>query len=154
MALYRLENTETGEVKRLQQLDRDSVKLMKVEPPWVWKKGLPKSVGKPAVGSLTHVLRLMDCEGFTDHTLNQIQKFTLRDEKQTAARSAARLETKRKFSELMREQSLDHRKTVTKFITTQCGMSFQAGIKVGLSAGLVSSWWEDSCLESDADEDD
>ena len=142
MALYRLENTETGEVKRLQQLDRDSVKLMESEPPWVWKRGLPKNVGKSAVGSLHQVLRVLDCEGFTDFTLHQIHKFTLRNEKQTAAQHEARLETKRKFSELMREQPLAHRKTVSDFISSQCTISLLAGLKMGLSAGLVNGWRE------------
>ena len=153
MALYRLENTETGEIKRLQQLNRDSVKLMKKEPPWIWKRGLPKSKGNSVVGSLSQVLRLLDCEGFTDYTLNQIQKFTLRDEKQTAARSKTRLEIKRKFSELMRKQSSDHRETVSAFIASQCGISLQAGLKMGLSAGLVS-WWDETGLESDANEEE
>ena len=141
MALYRLENTETGEVKRLQRMDRDSVKLMKEEPPWIWKKGLPKIAGKSVVGSLTQVLRLLDCEGFTDHTLHQIQKFSLREEKQAAARSEVRLKVQRKFSEFMRGQPSDHKETVSAFLAMQCAISFQAGLKMGLSAGLVSSWW-------------
>ena len=120
------------------------------EPPWVWKKGLPKIVGKSTVGSLTHVLRLLDCEGFTDFALNQIQKFTLRNEKQTAARSKARLEMKRKFSDFMSKQPIGDRKIVSEFIASQCGISLQAGLKMGLSAALASSWWEDeSCLEPD-----
>ena len=140
MALYRLENVETGKVKRYLRMGAEDVDLMNTEEeaPWEWRKGLRKTstYSKP-VGSLAKVLRTLDCEGFSEYALNQIQRFTRRNEIQAAKGLKEREAIKARFSKIMKGLSRADRVAVGRFVSSQAKISFEAGLKMGLAGKQV-----------------
>lgn len=91
------------------------------------------------MNSLAAVFRLLDTEGFTEHSAACVQRYNRR---QVAgrARQMIRYEKNRKrFSDVAKALSPGDKLILGKFIATREAMAFDAGLRIGLSAGLCGS---------------
>ena len=77
MPQYRLEHADTKEVIQVRRMSKETARYLNSEQcdGYQWQLGLIQH-GNGSVGSLTPVLKILDLEGFDDHTINSIQSWT------------------------------------------------------------------------------
>ena len=98
----------------------------------VWKQGLDPSHQKP-VRSLHQIVRSLDTEGFDEHAMNVVNRF-MHHRVNHIKRSQDHYEKARKlFAEFMSQHTVEDRKVVGRFMSAQCGRSFEAGLRLGMT---------------------
>ena len=139
MPWFRLVDMKTNKTLKTRRLDHEvanewNADLNTDERKWIM--GLDRT-GRPAVKTLSHILRNLDVEGFDDHSMSTIESWLTQQAKE-ASYERKRYELRRKrFGKFMREQTPEARRVVGKFMSSQLKHSFEAGIRAGLAAYLV-----------------
>ena len=88
------------------------------------------------LNSAVHIARLLDCEGFTDHTASVITKFAKRCMTERQMYKYKRL--KKAMGKLCEGMSESDKLALGRFIGLQKAISFQTGMKMGLAAAIVT----------------
>ena len=83
------------------------------------------------------IAKLLDCEGFTDYTANQVERYWKQNANLTdrQRRSLARVE--RALSELAKGLSEGDRRVLGKFVGLHKKMAFETGLRMGLTCMAV-----------------
>lgn len=85
------------------------------------------------LNSTVVIARLLDSEGFTPHVANGVARFALKQA--TVGQRRRYKRTKRIFSELAKTKLTDTDKMVLgKFMSAKLEMSFNTGLRIGLTA--------------------
>ena len=139
MPWYRKVDTTTGETTGVRHMSYEVARLMnEQETDGVqWQIGLSPG-GKPAVGSIVHLFRGLDTEGFNEHSVNVIQQWLDQGVKSKAREREAYHKIRDQFAAFMTDQPIEIRNMVGRFIAKQCGASFKAGLHAGVSAALIT----------------
>lgn len=99
---------------------------------------------KPRLDSLAPIFRLLDTEGFTEHSAACVQRYNRRQATARARQMATYERNRKRFSEMAKGLSKGDRLILGKFIATREAMAFDAGLRIGLSASTFET-------EDDAD---
>lgn len=93
---------------------------------------MPKQGGN---NSAIIIARLLDSEGFSAYTAQQVKRYSLRN---ATDQQAERYEkVKKRFSEIMKSHSLEERMLIGAYIRILQKMAFDSGLKIGLTAYAV-----------------
>ena len=83
------------------------------------------------------IAKLLDCEGFSDHTANQLEKYW-RNVSNLTVRQKLQLERmERAISEWCRDMPADKRLLLGKFVGLHKKMAFEVGLRMGLTCMAV-----------------
>jgi len=100
---------------------------------------------KPGNNSALVVARLLDAEGFSAHVAQQVKRYSLKQARREQVKRY--VDVKREFSEIMAKLTKGERMVVGAYIRILKGMSFDTGLKIGLTAYAVE------CEERRAEEE-
>jgi hypothetical protein len=78
------------------------------------------------------IAKLLDAEGFSDHVANQVEKYWLHVVNASARKKHRRLE--RNIAEMCKKFDDGEKLILGKFISMHKAMSFQTGLRIGLTA--------------------
>lgn len=94
-------------------------------------------MAKRPLNSAIVIAKLLDCEGFSDYTANQVERYWKRNEVKTdrQKRQVERLE--QAFSEWTKDMPADKRLLLGKFIAMHQKMGFDTGVRIGLTCSAV-----------------
>jgi hypothetical protein len=81
------------------------------------------------------VARLLDTEGFSAHVASEVKRYSLRNARPEQLRRYR--EVKAEFSGIMQRLTKQERLLVGAYIRILKGMSFDTGLKIGLTAHVV-----------------
>ena len=145
MALYRLVNTNTNEILKIQRMGHDAAKYFNQHTPenQEWRKGLDKETHRPVL-SLVQIFRTLDVEGLTDNQLNTIKRWARHNRQQATILQEKIQRQEAKFSAVMKNLTDAERQSVGKFISIRAKESFEAGLRLGLAGRLLHDELEDS----------
>lgn len=94
------------------------------------------------------VAKLLKCDGFTDHTGNIIEKYWLKNICHPGGKKKYR-KYEREVTELCKKLTDAERMILGKFISTHKAMSFDAGLRIGLTAFARKGDKEYAMVETD-----
>ena len=154
MPYYRLVNRETGESVALRRMSHDAANLLNAElgDDQQWKRGLDaEGTSSPPIGTLHQITRSLDTEGFNQHSLQVIERFLDRHSYILAKHRQAFRRLKERFSAFMGPCQESDRQMVGRFIAAQCGHSFEAGLRLGITGSLMDVGDANDSEEDDAD---
>jgi len=77
------------------------------------------------------IAKLLDTEGFSDHVANQVEKYWLHIVNSSARKKHRRLE--RNIGEMCKKLDDGEKLILGKFISMHKAMSFQTGLRIGLT---------------------
>lgn len=156
MSLHTLVDKATGKVLSVRDMSpevaeylNDEISVTEHAGKREWQRGLGGRKQRQ-VKSLHHIARTLDTEGFSEYTLHTIEDFLKQEVKDKASRMAQYQETKAQFVEVVRNMHEDDRKAISKFITAQASISFNAGMRIGLTGHHASEILEAAALLEDA----
>lgn len=91
---------------------------------------------KRPLNSAIHIARLLECEGFTDHTASELTRFAVR---QMTPRQLAKFrELKNGIGKVTGKLTIGDKLMIGRFIGLHKSISFQTGLKMGIAAAVVS----------------
>ena len=140
MPHYRLVDQETGESVALRRMSHDAANLLNAElgDDQQWKRGLQhEKTSSPPIGTLHQITRSLDTEGFNQHSLQVIERFLNHHSFILAKHRQAFRRLKKRFAAFMRPCPENERQMVGRFIAAQCGHSFEAGLRLGMTGCLM-----------------
>ena len=137
MPQHRLEHADTKEVIQVRRMSKETASYLNSERDdnYQWKPGLTRR-GTGSAGSLTPVLKILDLEGFDDHTINSIQSWTNKSARSSQQERKKHKAIKHRFAKFMSGQDAETRRLVASFVGGQCRDMFVAGIKTGLAVSI------------------
>ena len=94
-----------------------------------------RRLGKAGPRSSAVLARLLDAEGFSDHTANQLEGWWLRASVSKDFDEVDRL--KRGISEIAKKLTEPERKVLGHFVGLHMRMGFDTGLRMGLAVRLV-----------------
>jgi len=86
----------------------------------------------PKLHSSVAIAKLLDSEGFNDHVQNMVEKYWLNIVKASARKKHRRLE--RSIADMCKKLDDGEKLILGKFISMHKAMSFQTGLRIGLTA--------------------
>ena len=115
-----------------------------------WKRGLEdEGPSDSPVGTLNKITRSLDTEGFNQHSLQVIERFLNHHSFILEKKRRTFRQLKKRFAEFMRHCPENDRRMVGRFIAAQCGHSFEAGLRLGLTGRLMDVGDPDDGVEDD-----
>ncbi len=88
------------------------------------------------VRSSVHIARLLDGEGYTEEIVARVERWQRRQVKDAVQTQQRFEQAKAKAGKVFSEMSQGDKKTIGRFIAMHDRMSFEAGIKVGLTTAF------------------
>ena len=152
MGKYRLQDIETREVKQIRDMSYEVANYLNEElldegSTTRWIKGLGGDEKRSKdVRSLHNLLRNLDTEGFNEYSIHTIERYLDYHAKEKAFQREKYHQVKEEYKQSVFDLDYDTRKAISKFITMQCGHSFQAGLQLG----MTSHYLQDAIEEDDA----
>lgn len=143
MPLYRLEEIKTKKVRRVRRMSHEVARalndeLATLEDGTRWRRGIQDDKEHKQVNNLAPVFRFLDLEGFGDHHVQEINRFLKREAVEVTKRERSFEAIYKRFRDTVRFLPEEDRKAVGKFISSQCGRSFAAGLRLGMAAAMTA----------------
>ncbi len=85
------------------------------------------------------IARLLDSEGFTDFTANQVEKYWRKNIGGTNRQQNKLKKIDKELSEFMRDKTEAERLLIGRFIGLHKKMSFDVGLRIGITAFAVKN---------------
>ena len=152
MPYYRLVDQETLKPVSVRRMSHEVAALLNSElgNDQQWKRGMEdEGSSDSAVGTLNKITRSLDTEGFSQHSLQVIERFLNHHSFILEKKRRTFRQLKKRFAEFMRHCPENDRRMVGRFIAAQCGHSFEAGLRLGLTGRLMDVGDPDDGVEDD-----
>ena len=94
---------------------------------------------KRPLNSAVVIAQLLDCEGFTSHTAQQVKRYWMRNAGLTKRQQHQIVGLKCKLSELCGKLDEGDKLVLGRFIGLQKKLSFDTGLRIGLTALAVQN---------------
>ena len=85
------------------------------------------------------IAKLLDSEGFTDYVANQIEQYWRHNAGLTERQQQQIVRLEKSLSDFMRDKTEGEKQVIGRFIGLHKKMSFDTGLRIGLTAFAVST---------------
>ena len=98
---------------------------------------MDKKSGHNPIRSAIAIAKLLDCEGFSDYTANQLEKYWRTVSNLTERQKAQLKRLEAAISDWCRDMPADKRLLLGKFVGLHKKMAFEVGLRMGLTCMAV-----------------